>query len=145
MSAPERYRLVTDYEGYDEPLFKQATQVLAFCKANDLNPDQIPATGSFRIVGDEIRYREHADPKTRTGETEWKTVPMVSPPEDHGVDTFEVVAAEVIAERLEAELLTLAGYGPGVDPGAAMVSVTKRQAVHLATVVQEIVANEVSR
>lgn len=146
MSA-ERYRLLTGYESDPEGPIWQVDEALAFCKANGIDPDNIPAHGSFRIVGDEIHYREWADGKRGAGRTEWQSVPMVSPPEDHSLGTFEVVALGAIADRLEAALIAEAGYKSADDPamGAAMQGLFERQAATLAVVVQQIIADEMSR
>lgn len=123
----DRYRVISVLER-DPRGEVDHEKIKAFAKANGLDAGKIPAFGSFRIVGDVIRYREFADerldPRTLTG---WKTVPLVSTPDEHGVATHEVVVVEILADRLVA------------------AGMSREQAEELAPLVQEIVADEVSR
>lgn len=132
----DRYRVIVDLDAQHE-------QVMAFCSANRLNPHEIPAVDGLRIVEGEIRYRAKMGLGSPASVSEWKTAPMVSPPDEHGLVTREVVALEAIAVRLEDALNRHSGYKGIDDPAAAHMF--KGHAAALAEVVQDIVATEVSR
>lgn len=102
----------------------QHKQALAFCAANGLHAEQIPAVDGLRIRGDVIHYRVF-DPKP-PAVSGWRTTPMVSTPKDHGLATRGVVALGEITRRL-------------ADAGAP-----PELAAKLAAVVQDIIATEVS-